>query len=192
MHKARNFQNHWFSFAPIKYIFIKTSAGAVKVLQKFWIHFIWLIMRHIDLKMLWNVRRETSWSGKSPYGSTQVRLPNSTESFMPFPCPLHGEHTYGIATKLSFQSGGYFIFIRRVSVTQIRLVLFATIKKCMDSLFLKDKTEDAESHNLNVNPWPILPITMQQEAYTAFKCQHKRRKRGNSITFSNWATVKRH
>lgn len=39
-HKDRNFNGYWISYATFKYIFIKTSAGAVKFSCKFRMHFL--------------------------------------------------------------------------------------------------------------------------------------------------------
>lgn len=84
-HKARNFKGYWISYATLKYIFIKTSAGAVKSTWKFRKYFLSDYKAHRfenveKCKMMINT---VKWkeNGKFPSGSEWMRLLNSTASF---------------------------------------------------------------------------------------------------------------
>lgn len=77
--KARNFKGYWISYATFKYIFMKTSGGAVKFSGKFRMYFLsdYKAYRFEKCKKMINT---VKWNGKSLSGSEWVRLLNFTAS----------------------------------------------------------------------------------------------------------------
>lgn len=84
-HKTRNFKGYWIRYATLKYIFIKTSPGAVKFPWKFRMYFLsdYKAYRFGNVEKCKKMINTVKWkeNGKSPSGSEWVRLLNSTASF---------------------------------------------------------------------------------------------------------------
>lgn len=103
-HKDRNFNGYWISYATFKYIFIKTSAGAVKFSWKFRMHFL-SDYKAYRFENVEKCKKMIEWSkkkvanlllGQSEWGCW-IPL-HLSQSFSWF---LHKGHTLGIVTKLS-------------------------------------------------------------------------------------------